>query len=41
MYLLDSSAWLAHLLGEAGMEEVTALFIEEDAHINISALSLP
>ncbi|MFZ4663882.1 MAG: type II toxin-antitoxin system VapC family toxin [Caldilineaceae bacterium] len=41
MYLLDSSAWLAHLLGESGMEEVTALFAKEETVISISALSLP
>lgn len=41
MYLLDSSAWLAHLLGEAGMEEVTALFAREETVISIAALSLP
>lgn len=41
MYLLDSSAWLAHLLGESGMEEVTALFAKEERAISISALSLP
>lgn len=41
MYLLDSSAWLAHLLGESGMEEVTALFAKEDRAVSLSALSLP
>lgn len=28
MYLLDSSAWLAHLLGEPGMAQVNELFDE-------------
>ena len=41
MYLLDSSAWLAHLLGESGMEEVTVLFAKEERAVSISALSLP
>lgn len=41
MYLLDSSAWPAHLLGESGMEEVTALFAKEDRAVSLSALSLP
>lgn len=41
MYLLDSSAWLAHLLGESGMEEVTALFAKEESAVSLSALSLP
>ncbi len=40
MYLLDSSAWLAHLLGESGMENVTVLFAEE-VDVNISVLSIP
>ena len=40
MYLLDSSAWLAHLFGEAGMNQVTTLFTEE-VSVNICALSLP
>jgi predicted nucleic acid-binding protein len=39
-HLLDTSAWLAHLLGEPGAHEVTALF--EDAHtaVGISVLSI-
>lgn len=41
MYLLDSSAWLAHLLGEPGMEQVNLLFDDSQAEINISALSIP
>lgn len=40
MYLLDSSAWLAHLLGEPGMEQVNELFDEPQVEINISALSI-
>ena len=41
MYLLDSSAWLAHLLGEPGMEEVNLLFDDPQAEINLCALSIP
>ena len=41
MYLLDSSAWLAHLLGEAGMEQVNLLFDDPHVEISISALSIP
>lgn len=41
IYLLDSSAWLAHLLGEAGLEEVNLLFDEANAEVSISALSIP
>ena len=40
MYLLDSSAWLAHLLGESGVDEVTALFANEEIAVSVSALSL-
>jgi predicted nucleic acid-binding protein len=39
-YLLDSSAWLAHLFGEPGVEEVTALLVQSDVEVAISALSL-
>lgn len=41
MYLLDSSAWLAHLLGEPGMDQVNLLFDEPQAEVNISVLSIP
>lgn len=41
MYLLDSSAWLAHLLGEPGMEQVNLLFDDPRAEISISVLSIP
>ena len=41
MYLLDSSAWLAHLFGETGMNQVTAIFAEVEVSVNICALSLP
>lgn len=41
MFLLDSSAWLVHLLGEAGVEEVNALFDNPRQAIYISALSIP
>ncbi len=41
MYLLDSSAWLAHLFGETGMDQVTTIFAEAEVNVNICALSLP
>lgn len=41
MYLLGSSAWLAHLFGEAGMNQVTSLFGEVEVSVNICTLSLP
>ena len=41
MVLLDTSAWLAHLFGEPGVEQVTRLFDEPGAEVNISALSIP
>jgi PIN domain nuclease of toxin-antitoxin system len=40
-YLLDSSAWLAHLFGEPGMEDVNLLFSDSKDDVSISALSLP
>ena len=40
-YLLDSSAWLAHLFGEPGVEEVNQLFADPRNDISISVLSLP
>jgi predicted nucleic acid-binding protein len=40
-YLLDSSAWLAHLFDEPGVAEVTALFDDSKNNITISVLSLP
>ncbi len=40
-YLLDSSAWLAHLFGEPGMEEVNQLFADEGNTVSVSVLSLP
>jgi predicted nucleic acid-binding protein len=39
--LLDSSAWLAHLFGESGVEEINLLFDDADNEIYISALSIP
>ncbi|MBK7893417.1 MAG: PIN domain-containing protein [Candidatus Promineifilaceae bacterium] len=41
MFLLDSSAWLAHLFGEAGAEQVNLLFDDPDNEVSISALSIP
>lgn len=40
MYLLDTSAWIAHYLGEPGVDEVTALFNDEDIVICVSTVSL-
>lgn len=40
-YLLDSSAWLAHLFGGPGVDEVGALFDDPDTRVSISALSIP
>jgi predicted nucleic acid-binding protein len=40
MILLDSSAWLAHLFGEPGAEQVTLLFDNADDEVSISALSI-
>lgn len=41
MYLFDSSAWLAHLFGEPGMEQVNLLFDDPRVEISISVLSIP
>ena len=41
MFLLDSSAWLAHLFDEPGAEQVNLLFDEPNSEVNISALSIP
>ncbi len=40
-YLLDSSAWLAHLFGEPGMDEVNQLFDDRHAEVSITVLSIP
>lgn len=40
-HLLDSSAWLAHLFGEPGVNEVTQLFDDQNNQVNISVLSIP
>ena len=40
-HLLDSSAWLAHLFGEPGVDEVTLLFDDPKVEVSISALSIP
>ncbi|MFZ2357978.1 MAG: PIN domain-containing protein [Anaerolineae bacterium] len=40
-HLLDSSAWLAHLFGEAGVEQVNQMFEDPRSTIFVSALSLP
>jgi predicted nucleic acid-binding protein len=39
-YLLDTSAWLAHVFDEPGADEVTALFADAEATIAISVLSI-
>ena len=41
MFLLDSSAWLSHLFGEPGAEQVNLLFDEANNEVSISALSIP
>jgi predicted nucleic acid-binding protein len=40
-HLLDSSAWLAHLFGEPGVDEVSLLFDDPNNQISISVLSIP
>ena len=40
-HLLDSSAWLAHLFGEPGVDEVNLLFDTPDTRVSISVLSIP
>ena len=39
-YLLDSSAWLVHMLGESGHETVSRLFDDEANSVSISVLSI-
>lgn len=41
MVLLDSSAWLAHLFAEPGVEQINLLFDDPENQINISVLSIP
>ena len=40
-HLLDSSAWLVHLFGEPGVDEVSLLFDDPDIQVSISVLSIP
>ena len=40
-HLLDSSAWLAHLFGEPGVDEIGILFNDPNTQVSISALSMP
>ncbi len=40
-YLLDTSAWLAHLFGESGVEAVNQIFDDPQEEVYVSALSLP
>lgn len=39
-HVLDSSAWLAHLLREPGHEEVSLLLLDTQIRVAVSALSL-
>lgn len=40
-HLLDSSAWLAHLLGEPGVDQVNLLCNDPTVTLYVSVLSLP
>lgn len=40
-HLLDSSAWLIHLFGEPGVEQINQLFDAPQVTVHISALSIP
>lgn len=40
-HLLDTSAWLAHLFGEPGVEEVSRIFEDAQSEVFVSVLSLP
>lgn len=40
-HLLDTSAWLAHLFGEPGVEEVNLIFDDAQSEVFVSVLSLP
>lgn len=40
-YLLDTSAWIAHIFKEPGWEHLNGLFDEDNASIGISVVSLP
>ena len=40
-HLLDSSAWLAHLFGEPGVDEVGLLFDDPNTRVSVSVLSIP
>lgn len=39
-YLLDTSAWLAHIFDETGAEEVEVLFDDPEKNVVISAISI-
>ena len=39
-HLLDTSAWLAHLFGESGVEEINLIFADPQNEVFVSALSL-
>ena len=40
-HLLDSSAWLAHLFGLPGVEQVNSLFDDPRITVHLSVLSIP
>jgi PIN domain nuclease of toxin-antitoxin system len=40
-HILDSTAWLAHLFGEPGVDEVTLLFADPHTQVSISVLFIP
>lgn len=39
-HLLDTSAWLAHLFGESGVEEINLIFADPQNEVFVSALCL-
>lgn len=40
-HILDSTAWLALLFAEPGVDEVTLLFADPHSQVSISVLSIP
>lgn len=40
MHLFDTSAWLAHLFGEPGVQEITQIFDDPATEVSVSVLSL-
>lgn len=39
-YLFDTSAWLAHLFGEPGVDEIMQVFDDPASEVSVSVLSL-